>query len=203
MSPRRSAAAALETREEIVARAVAVASTDGLEGLTIGRLAGDLSMSKAGVIGHFGTKERLQLAALEAAIAIFTREVWLPVADRPPGLERLLAICDAWIAHLQSGVFPGGCFLTAASMEFDGRTGPVRDRVMTGFEQWRAVVERDVRLAVDVGQLPPATDPAQVWFECNALAIGLNQTLQLFGDAEAPARARRAMRRAIGVGAAG
>jgi len=203
MSPRRSAAAALETREEIVARAVAVASTDGLEGLTIGRLAGDLSMSKAGVIGHFGTKERLQLAALEEAIAIFTREVWTPVAELPAGLERLLAICDAWIAHLQSGVFPGGCFLTAASMEFDGRAGPVRERVIAGFEQWRAAVERDVRAAVKAGQLPAATDPAQVWFELNALAIGLNQALQLLGDDDAPARARRAMRRAIGLGAAG
>jgi len=202
MSPRRSAAAALETREEIVARAVAVASTNGLEGLTIGRLAGDLSMSKAGVIGHFGTKERLQLAALEEAIAIFTREVWAPVADLPAGLERLLATCDAWIAHLQSGVFPGGCFLTAASMEFDGRAGPVRDRVIAGFEQWRAAVERDVRAAVKAGQLPAATEPAQVWFELNALAIGLNQALQLLGDEDAPARARRAMRRAIGVGAA-
>ncbi|HST42838.1 MAG TPA: TetR/AcrR family transcriptional regulator [Conexibacter sp.] len=203
MSPRRSAAAARETREEIVARAVAVASTDGLEGLTIGRLAGDLSMSKAGLIGHFGSKERLQLAALEEAIAIFTREVWLPVADRPAGRERLLAICDAWVAHLQSGVFPGGCFLTAASMEFDGRSGPVRERVIAALELWRSVIEHDVRAAVAAGELPAATDPAQVWFECNALAIGLNQAIQLFGDAGAPARASRAMRRAIGVGADG
>jgi AcrR family transcriptional regulator len=203
MSPRRSAAAALETREEIVARAVAVASTDGLEGLTIGRLAGDLSMSKAGVIGRFGSKEQLQLAALEEAIAIFTRDVWAPAADFPAGLERLLAICDAWIAHLQSGVFPGGCFLTAASMEFDGRTGPVRERVIAGLEQWQAAIERDVRAAAKAGQLPASTDPAQVWFEWNALAIGLNQALQLFGDDSAPARARRAMRRAVGVGEAG
>lgn len=203
MSPRRSAAAARETREGIVARAVTVASTDGLEGLTIGRLAGDLSMSKAGVIGHFGSKEQLQLAALDEAIAIFTREVWAPVAGLPAGLERLLATCDAWIAHLQSGVFPGGCFLTAASMEFDGRAGPVRERVIAGFEQWRAAVEHDVRTAVRAGQLPAATDPAQVWFECNALAIGLNQAIQLLGDDDAPARARRAMRRAIGVGETG
>jgi AcrR family transcriptional regulator len=202
MSPRRSAAAALETREEIVARAVAVASTDGLEGLTIGRLAGDLSMSKAGVIGHFGTKERLQLAALEEAIAIFTRDVWARVEGRSAGLERLLAACDAWVAHLQSGVFPGGCFLTAASTEFDGRAGPVRERVIAGLELWRAAIERDVRAAVKAGQLPAATDPAQVWFEWNALAMGLNQALQLFDDDDAPARARRAMRRALGVDAA-
>lgn len=198
MSPRRSAAEAAETREAIVSRAVAVASTDGLEGLTIGRLAGDLSMSKAGVIGHFGSKERLQLAALEEAIAIFTRTVWEPLARRPPGRARLLAISDAWVAHLESGIFPGGCFLTAASTEFDGRRGPVRDRVAEALGLWRAVIEHDVRVAVKAGELPDGTDPAQVWFEWNALAMGLNQALQLFADDGAPARARRAMRRAVG-----
>lgn len=201
MSPRRSPADALRTRGTIVARAVAVASTDGLEGLTIGRLAGDLSMSKAGVIGHFGSKARLQLAALEEAVAIFTRTVWLPVAERPAGLERLLAACDAWVDHLEQRVFPGGCFLTAASMEFDDREGPVREQVVAALDRWRAVLERDVRAAVAAGELPPETDPAQVWFECNALAIGLNQALQLHRDASAPERARRAMRRAIGVAA--
>ncbi|MBB4662605.1 TetR/AcrR family transcriptional regulator [Conexibacter arvalis] len=199
MSPRKSAAAALETRDAIVARAVAVASTDGLEGLTIGRLAGDLSMSKAGVIGHFGSKERLQLAALEEAVGIFTRTVWEPVASRPAGRERLLAICDAWVAHLESGVFPGGCFLAAAAAEFDGREGPVRDGVVAALGRWRAVIERDVRAAVAAGELPADSDPAQVWFEWNAFAMGLNQALQLHGDASAPDRARRAMRRAIGV----
>jgi len=199
MSPRRSAAAARETRGEIVARAVAVASTDGLEGLTIGRLATDLSMSKAGVIGHFGSKEGLQLAALEEAVAIFTREVWEPAAAAPPGRARLEAIRDAWIAHLQSGVFPGGCFLTAASMEFDGRDGPVREQVIAALNRWRAVIERDVRGAIDAGELPRELDPAQVWFEWNAAAVGLNQALQLFGDASAPERARRAMGRALGL----
>ena len=199
MSPRRSAAAARETRGEIVARAVAVASTDGLEGLTIGRLAGDLSMSKAGVIGHFGSKEQLQLAALEEAIAIFTREVWQPVAELPAGRERLLAISEAWIAHLQGGVFPGGCFLTAASMEFDGRGGPVRDRVVVALNLWRSVIEHDVRTAVAAGELAAEVEPAQVAFEWNALAVGLNQALQLFGDDTAPPRARRAMRRSLGL----
>jgi AcrR family transcriptional regulator len=202
MSPRRSAAAARETREEIVARAVAVASIDGLEGLTIGRLATDLSMSKAGLIGHFGSKERLQLAALEEATAIFTRDVWSPVADLPAGLARLRAIGDAWIAHLESGAFPGGCFLAAASMEFDGREGPVRDRVIVALDLWRSVIEHDVRTAVESDQLPLDTDPAQVWFEWNAAAIALNQAIQLFGDTGAANRARRLMRRAIGIAAA-
>lgn len=200
MSPRRSAAAARETRRAIVDRAVAMASLEGLEGLTIGRLADELAMSKAGVIGHFGSKERLQLATLEEAIAVFTRVVWEPVSGRAAGLERLLAACDRWVGYLDEGVFPGGCFLSAAALEFDGREGPVRERVAQAWARWRAVIEADVRAAVAAGELPPGTDPAQVWFECNAFAMGVNQALQLYGDRAAPERARRAMRRAIGVG---
>lgn len=150
------------------------------------------------MIGHFGSKEQLQLAALEEAVAHFTRHVWLPVRDQPPGLERLLAACDAWVGYLDGACLPGGCFLTAAAAEFDGRGGAVREQVITAFGRWREVIEADVRTAVAAGELAPETDPAQVWFECNALAAGLNQALQMFGQRDASERARRAMRRAIG-----
>src|SRR5215204_1026116 len=99
MSPRRSATAAAGTRTAIVQRALEVGSVEGLEGLTIGRLAGDVGMSKSGLIRHFGSKEGLQMAALEAAIEIFRREIWEPAADAEPGIARLRAICDAWIAY--------------------------------------------------------------------------------------------------------
>jgi AcrR family transcriptional regulator len=188
--PRRSAAAALETRRSIVDRAVDVASVEGLEGLTIGRLAGDLDMSKAGVIGHFGTKEKLQLAALERAVEIFRREVWEPAAGTDPGLARLRAIADAWISYLERGVFPGGCFLTAASTEWDGREGPVRDSVRSTLALWLGVLAADAaRAGLD--------DPGQVAFEMNAVAMGLNQALQLDLDPQAPERARRAMTRLL------
>jgi len=117
--PRRSAADTARTHATIVDRAVHVASTDGLEGLTIGRLAGDLSMSKAGVIGHFGTKEELQLEALAEATARWRREVWGPVAGEEPGLPRLRAVARRWSEFLGDCPFPGGCFLTSASFEFD------------------------------------------------------------------------------------
>src|SRR5436189_3563837 len=96
MAGRRSVAEARDTRAAILRRAVDIASVDGLEGLTIGRLAGELDMSKAGVIGHFGSKEELQLATLDLASDIFREEVWEPVQHLPQGLPRLLAICEAW-----------------------------------------------------------------------------------------------------------
>jgi AcrR family transcriptional regulator len=197
VSPRNSAAAAAGTRTAILDRAVEVASTQGLEGLTIGRLAADVRMSKAGVIGHFGTKERLQLAAVEAALDVYRREVWEPAAGAQPGLQRLRAVCDAWISYFERDVFPGGCFLTAASCEFDDREGPVRDLVASAMRLWLRTLAGEVRTAVEQGELPTDTDPAQVAFELNAIAMGANQQIRLLDDRGGLERARLAMGRAL------
>jgi AcrR family transcriptional regulator len=198
VSPRSSAADAVRTREAIVGRAVDVSSLEGLEGLTIGRLAGDLRMSKSGLLGHFGTKESLQLATLDAALRRFREEVWDRVDDEPPGLPRLLALCDAWISYLERGVFPGGCFLTAAAAEFDGREGPVREAVADALALWYRVLEAEVRTAAKAGQLPPDTDARAVALQLNALAMGANQAHQLLGDRRALRTARALMRDVLG-----
>ena len=188
--PRRSIADAARTHDAILERAVALASTDGLEGLTIGRLATDVRMSKAGVIGHFGTKEQLQLEALERAIADWRAAVWDPVADTEPGLSRLRAIAERWSEFLGDCPFPGGCFLTAASFEFDDRPGPVRDRVREALDLWLRVLAADARRA-------GLEDPDQVAFELNAIAMGTNHAVRLQGDPRAAERCRRAMERAL------
>ncbi|HEY8764555.1 MAG TPA: TetR/AcrR family transcriptional regulator [Solirubrobacteraceae bacterium] len=197
MSPRRSVAAALQTRSDIVERAMLVASVEGLDGFSLGRLADDLQMSKSGVLGHFRTKEALQLDALEAAIEVFRREVWEPSLRAEPGLARLQAICDAWISYLQRGVFPGGCFLTAASCEFDGRPGPVHDAIRRALSGWHRVLGSQVRLAIDAGELPADADPEMIAFQLNALAMGANQAIQLFEDPRAVRLAHRAMRAVV------
>src|SRR5258707_661430 len=129
--PRSSAAEARRTHDAIVERAVHVASLEGLEGLTIGRLAADLGMSKAGVIGRFGSKEDLQLAALASAIALWIDRVWRPAEGAPVGLARLRAVADAWSGFLGDCPFPGGCFVSGVAFEFDGRSGRVHDAVKT------------------------------------------------------------------------
>ncbi len=197
MSPRHSNAAAAETRESIVREAVQRASREGLEALTIGTLAAHLDMSKAGVIGPFGSKEALQLAAIEAGNEIFRHEVWEPAEGHDPGLDRLTAICDAWLAHLSGGVFPGGCFITAAAAEFDGRPGPVRDSVNSTLALWLRVLSREARTAIAKGDLPPDADPRQVAFELNSIAMGVNQGLQLRSDPQAVRHGRRAMERVL------
>jgi AcrR family transcriptional regulator len=195
---RRSAADAARTRTAIVDRSVALASVEGLEGLTIGRLATDLRMSKAGVLGHFGTKEELQLATLEAAIGIYVREVWAPARDAAPGRTRLLAIADAWLDYLGRDVFPGGCFVTAAACEFDDRPGRVRDALAAAQQRWIDVLAREARTAIRAGELPRGTRPEDVAFGLNAIAMGVNQARHLLGDDGAAERGWRAMRTLLG-----
>ena len=196
--PRRSNAEAAQTRAAIIDRAVHTASIEGLEGVTIGRLADDLGMSKAGVIGHFGTKTDLQRAALHQAQRIFTDAVWGRAQDKQPGLARLLAICDAWIAHVANSPFPGGCFMCTVSTEWDARDGELREEVRRGWDRWRKQLRREAATAREHGDLPQDADPDQIAFELLAIAMGLNQSLQLLEDRRAVGCARRAMRRTLG-----
>ncbi len=199
MSPRSSATGAARTRAEIIDAAVGQASLEGLEAITIGRLAGRLGMSKAGVIGPFGTKEELQLAALESANAVFRREVWDPVASAEPGLGRLEALMESWLSFLGSDVFPGGCFITQAAADFDGREGSVRAAVEETSRLWERVLCREARAAIGRGELPAGTDPRQIAFELGAIAQGVNQARQLRREQDAAGRGRRAMRRVLGL----
>jgi AcrR family transcriptional regulator len=195
--PRSSAVAARRTHDTIVERAIHVASLEGLEGLTIGRLASDLGMSKAGVIGRFGSKEDLQLATLASAVALWTDRVWRPAEQAPPGLPRLRAIAEAWSGFLGDCPFPGGCFVSAAAFEFDGRAGRVRDAVKSALDRWHEVLAHEARVAIAAGEL--AGDPEQVAFELNAIAMGTNQALHLRGDRHAAERCHIAMQRVLGL----
>ena len=196
--PRRSQSAVAETRAAVTQEAVERASVDGLEGLTIGGLARETEMRKSSVFSLFGSKQDLQLATLEAAIAQFTEEVWGPVADQRPGLPRLLALCDSWLAYHEREVMPGGCFLTTATIEYDARPGPLRDAVAQTMRRWLGVLEREAAIAVEAGEMPPDRDPADVAFQLNALAAAASYGFQLWRDPAILARARRSMRRALG-----
>ena len=196
--PRRSTAAVVETRAAVTQAAVDRASVEGLDGLTIGRLAGEVAMRKSSVFSLFGSKRELQLATLEAAIEQFTDQVWGPVADERPGRTRLLALCDSWLAYHEREALPGGCFLTTATIEFDARPGPLRDAVASCMSRWLGVLEREVAVAIDAGELPADTPPADVAFELNALAAAASYGFQLSRDPEVFTRARRSMRRALG-----
>jgi AcrR family transcriptional regulator len=180
----------MSRRDAILDRAVEVASEEGLEGLTIGRLSSELGLSKSGLFGHFGSKEELQLAAVDAASAIFVREVIEPALAEPDGAPRLRAYCESWVGYLERKVFSGGCFFAAASTEFDGRPGPVRDKLRDGQAAWLAELAKQAALA-------GADDPEQLVFEVSSLVQGANAAYQLFEDEDAFDRARRAIERIL------
>ncbi|MDT0346255.1 TetR/AcrR family transcriptional regulator [Streptomyces litchfieldiae] len=197
MSPRHSAAEARRTRERIIERGLDLASLEGLEGLTIGRLAADLGISKSGLLGHFGTKQALQLAAMQRAAVIFNREVWHPAASAPPGLPRLRAVCAAWISYLTGGIFPGGCLFVSSTFEQDGRTGPVRALLQRQFRAWNRRLTAEVRTAVRNGELPDGTNAEQLVFELYGVMMSLNHTIQLHTDTRAITRAQTAITRLL------
>jgi AcrR family transcriptional regulator len=195
--PRRSAAAVAATRAAVTKEAVDRASIDGLEGLTIGGLAEAAEMRKSSVFSLFGSKQELQRAAFDAAIEQFTREVWDPVAQRRPGRERLLALCEAWLSYHEREVLPGGCFMTTATIEYDARRGPMRDVIARTMERWLAVLEREAAIAVDRGELPSDADPGDIAFQLNAIASAASYGFQLWRDRTVFNRARRSMRRVL------
>lgn len=196
--PRSSRAEAARTRQRIVRAAVDEASLVGLEGLTIGALAELLSMSKAGVIGPFGSRERLQYAALEQAGRIFRESVVGPLADLPLGVHRLERLIDGWIDYLIECPFPGGCFTTAVSAELDGRPGPLRDRLRSATLEWRSFLMAEITAAQE--EMATAhRPPAEIATVLVGISMAVNQEIQLLGDPSAADRGRTAMRTAAGL----
>ncbi|ONI81947.1 TetR family transcriptional regulator [Saccharothrix sp. ALI-22-I] len=177
-----------QTRRQILRRAAEIASVEGLEGLSIGRLATELEVSKSGVFAHFGSKEELQLATVRAAAAIFATQVVEPALVVPVGRERLELLLNGWLAYSENRTFPGGCFFYAVQAEFDARPGRVRDAIAGYGREWNEYV-RDTAAVV-----PGVDDPDQLAFELIAFLEMANAQSVLHDDPHAYDRARKAVR---------
>lgn len=180
-----------QTRRSILAKAVDIASVEGLEGLSIGRLATELAVSKSGLFAHFGSKEELQLATVEAAAHIFYAEVIGPTLATEPGRERVYQLMAGWLTYSKRRVFPGGCFFAAVSAEFGAKPGRVRDAIAVLDRIWLKVISDAVE---DAGL---DADPEQLAFELNAHVHAANAASLLHGDHTAYERADRAVRAAL------
>jgi AcrR family transcriptional regulator len=181
---------AANTRAAILDRAVDLASTEGLEGLTIGRLASELEMSKSGLFAHFGSKQELQLATIEAAALRFTAEVIAPAQAEQEGEARLRAYCGGYLDFLEREVFEGGCFWAAVAAEFDDRPGVVQDAVRAGVLAWLGELERQAAVTRTEGA-------GDVAFEIYSLGLGANACSRLLSDGSAFDRARAALDRSL------
>ena len=182
------------TRAAILGESARLATEVGLEGLSIGRLADATGMSKSGLYAHFGSKLDLQLATIEAARQTFVEEVMRPALRAPKGIERLLAVCSAYLSHIERRVFPGGCFFSAAAVDVGTRPGPVHDAIVAQQLEWLSLLERLAREAVQCDELPQDLDPAQLAFELQALLVAANTAFILRGDTGAFARSLDAIR---------
>lgn len=181
------------TRRVVLGKAVDVASVEGLEGLSIGRLATELSISKSGLIAHFGSKEQLQLATIRAARAIFVTTVIEPALELPAGLGRLRALLETWLEYSSDRRFPGGCFFARASHEHAARPGAVRDALAAADREWVELITRSVIEAQEVGDVDTGVDPALLAFDLVAYLDSANLRSLLTGSNDVYDQARRAI----------
>ena len=181
------------TRNSILEVAAALATEEGLDPLSIGRLAEATGMSKSGLFAHFGSKEELQLATVEYAAKLFVAEVIDPARSAPKGLARIWALCDHMIGYSERQVFPGGCFFAATSFEYNNRPGPVRDRIEEMIRSWLSYLEHAVEQAQEAGELDPNASAREISFQLDAFAQASNAQYQLFRDPQVFDDARRAI----------
>ena len=153
------------SRRLVLAHAADLASMEGLDGLSIGRLASEAELSKSGIATLFGSKEQLQLATVGAATERFIATVIEPARVQPRGIRRLVALLDRVVAYSEDRVFPGGCFFSASAADFHSKPGSVRDALADQLENWLGYLAETARIAVEQGELPGLDDPDQLAFE--------------------------------------
>ena len=179
------------SRATILLAAAKLATTKGLDGLSIGDLADEVGMSKSGLYAHFKSKEDLELATIETATEIFDREVLQPAMNAPAGSQRLRALVDSFLAHLERRVFPGGCFFAAVAMELDTRPGLARDRVAEVLEKWLSLLRQCFLDAQAIGEIDSGADVAQAVFETQAMLLAANLRFVMTSDRTPLTQAQR------------
>jgi AcrR family transcriptional regulator len=186
-----------DTRQRILEQALALASTTGIEGLTLGVLASSLELSKSGLFAHFRSREALQVAVLEVATERFRQFVVLPGLRAPRGEPRLRALITRWAEWGTAKFQPGGCIFVAAAAELDDRPGPVRDVLVKGQLDWFATIAQAVRSAVEEGHFRADVDPDQFAFEVYGIALSLHHHSRLIRQPGALAHAQAAFERLV------
>ena len=173
-SPRRRRADGIRSREAILDGAARLATVEGLDGLSIGRLSAEIGMSKSGLYAHFKSKEELELATIDAAAEVFENDVIRRVPESTRGIARVLALAEAFLQHLARRVYPGGCFFATVGAQLAARPSQARDRVAQLQAAWIAQFISALRQACDDGEIQPDADLDQLAFEITAMLFRAN-----------------------------
>ncbi len=189
--------AGARSRQTILRAAANLATVDGLEGISIGNLAAHIGMSKSGLYAHFRSKEELQLATVETAGQIFLADVVEPTEGIADPLERVRALCEGFVSHIERRVFPGGCFFIAVGAEFDTHPGSVRDAIAAAQRQWDGRMEELLERARAAGALRADEDPRSLAFELDAFLMMANARFVMHDDPAYLADARAAVARRL------
>ena len=195
--PRKPRSDGERSRNAILREAAKLATVEGISGLSIGRLAEAVGMSKSGLFAHFGSKEELQLATIETARAMFVAEVIEPALAAPTGIERLRALYERFLVHVEERVFPGGCFFASVATEMDTHPGAVRDSAVQFTEEWCAELVQAVTDAQAEGAIDPSEDPEQLAFELDAFLLMGNAQFVVSQEPVPLERARRSLERRL------
>ena len=199
-APRHPRADGERTRAAILRAATSLATVEGLEGLSIGHLAGAIGMSKSGLYAHFGSKQELQLATVEEAERIFDDEVVQPALAARPGLAQLAAVCEAYFGYVQRRVLPGGCFFAVTALEMGARPGPVKDRIAAIQSGFTALLSSIAATAVEQHELPLGEDPDRLAFELHAILLAADTKFILLDDPAVLELARQIVHQRLGLG---
>lgn len=189
MSSTKSASKAEHTKAVIVDAALRLASQIGLEGLSIGALAEVTQMSKSGVFAHFGSREELQISVVREYFVRFERDVFMPTLQLERGLPRLRALFVNWMSQVAHEV-QSGCLFISGAVEFDDRSGPVRDALEQSTKTWLAAVRRCISMAIEVGHLTKTTDPKQMMFEIHGLILAVHYEAKFLKSMRSMERAK-------------
>jgi AcrR family transcriptional regulator len=200
--PRKRRTDGERSRSAILREAAQLATVEGIGGLSIGRLAAAVGMSKSGLFAHFGSKEELQLATVDTACVLFDELVIDPALDAPTGIERLRRLVENFLGHVERGVYPGGCFFASVAAELDTHPGPVRDRAFRQIDGWVEQLESAIRDAQAEGAIAPDEDPGQLAFDLDAFMLMANAQFVNSRDPAAIERGRRSVAERLAAAAA-
>ena len=198
-APRHPRADGERTRAAILHAAASLATVEGLEGLSIGHLAGAIGMSKSGLYAHFGSKQELQLATVDEAKRIFDEEVMQPALAARPGRAQLAAVCEAFLGYVQRRVFPGGCFFAATALEMGTHPGPVKERVAAIQSGFTAQLRAFAATALEQQELPVREDPDRLAFELHAILLAADARFVLQDDPAVLDLARQVVHQRLGL----
>ena len=171
-----------------------VARLEGIEAISIGRLADMVGLSKSGLFAHFKSKETLQIQVIDRAAATFIGAVVIPAIKRPRGEPRVQALFDNWLAWANSPDVEGGCVFVGAAAELDDRPGRLRDHLVKVQRDWISTLSTAVKLAVQEGHFRADLDAQQFAFEMYATMMAFHLYVRLMRDPAAEQRARHAFR---------